>query len=126
MMHPRRPRPPRLRIGYLSEDFRIHPVAYAVAELFEAHDRERFEVFGYSYSKDDGSEIRKRIIGSFDSFRDIWDFTARRCHQQIVDDQIDILIDLQGFHRRIKNRLYHESPRSYPSQFSGICRESNR
>ncbi len=95
--HPRRPRPPRLRIGYLSEDFRIHPVAYAVAELFEAHDRDRFEVFGYSYSKDDGSEIRKRIIRSFDSFRDIWNYTAPRCHQQIVDDQIDILIDLQGF-----------------------------
>jgi protein O-GlcNAc transferase len=95
--HPRRPRPPRLRIGYLSEDFRIHPVAFLVAELFEAHDRDRFEVFGYSYSNDDGSEIRKRIIRSFDSFRDIWNFTAPGCHQQIVADKIDILIDLQGF-----------------------------
>ena len=49
----------RIRLGYLSADFHRHATAYLMAELFERHDRARFEVFGYSYGADDGSEMRR-------------------------------------------------------------------
>jgi len=48
-------RPTRMRLGYLSSDFHGHPVAYLTAELFELHERDRFEVFLFSYGPDDGS-----------------------------------------------------------------------
>jgi predicted O-linked N-acetylglucosamine transferase (SPINDLY family) len=61
----------RLRLGYMSSDFCRHAMSYLIAELFERHDRERFEVFGYCTSLDDGSEIRQRIIGAFDHYTSI-------------------------------------------------------
>jgi predicted O-linked N-acetylglucosamine transferase (SPINDLY family) len=86
----------RIRLGYMSSDFCRHAMSYLIAELFERHDRDRFEVFGYCTSLNDGSEIRHRIIGAFDHFtsiRALSDEAAARC---IREDEIDILIDLNG------------------------------
>ena len=55
----------KLRIGYLSSDYCRHPMAYLVAELFELHDR-RFEVFGYCRPRMTGSDVRRRVLASFD------------------------------------------------------------
>jgi protein O-GlcNAc transferase len=60
----------RIRIAYLSADFRRHPLAYLMAELFCLHDRARFEVVGVSLGQDDGSEIRSRLMNSFDQFHE--------------------------------------------------------
>ncbi|WP_119461934.1 tetratricopeptide repeat protein, partial [Rhodospirillaceae bacterium SYSU D60014] len=51
----------RLRIGYLSSDFYNHATAHLIQGLFGLHDRDGFEVFVYSYGKDDGSSYRRRI-----------------------------------------------------------------
>ena len=59
--HDRSCSPGRIRLGYLSADFRDHPVAYAIAETIERHDRTRFEVLGYSYGPDDSSALRRRL-----------------------------------------------------------------
>ena len=61
----------RLRIGYLSADFREHPVSLLLARTIELHDRERFEVFGYSYGVDDSSALRRRVRNAYDTFRDV-------------------------------------------------------
>lgn len=60
----------RIRIGYLSADFYDHPVAALIPEVLELHDRQQFEVFGYSLGKPDESAIRKRISAAVDCFRD--------------------------------------------------------
>src|SRR5262249_5405692 len=60
----------RLRIAYMSSDFRSHAVALAIAELLERHDRSRFEVIGVSLHPNDGSPIRARIVKAFECFRD--------------------------------------------------------
>src|ERR1700681_4956117 len=60
----------RIKIAYLSGDFRQHPVAQLTVELFELHDRSRFEVIGVSYGGDDGSELSARIVKAFDAFHD--------------------------------------------------------
>src|SRR5690606_19162241 len=51
----------KLRIGYLSADLRLHPLAFLVTELIELHDRNRFELFAYSYGTNDKTTERKRL-----------------------------------------------------------------
>ncbi len=86
----------RLRIGYMSSDYCRHPMAYLVADLFETHDRDRFEIFGYCSTKDDGSDVRRRILASFDKVVSICDVSEEDAARAIRADEIDILIDLNG------------------------------
>jgi len=88
---------PKLRIGYLSGDFRLHPLAFLISELIELHDRSRFEVFAYSYAKDDNTAERKRLEQAFDRFVDIRSMSQQEAAKRIHADGIDILIDLTGF-----------------------------
>jgi len=87
----------RLRVGYLSGDFRNHAVGNLVADLFHLHDRSRFEVIGYSTGPDDGSRTRARIAASFDTFVDARELTSRALAQRIRGDAIDVLVDLGGY-----------------------------
>jgi predicted O-linked N-acetylglucosamine transferase (SPINDLY family) len=86
----------RIRIGYLSSDFCSHAMSYLITELFERHDRDCFEVYGYCSSKEDGSEIRKRVLAAFDRHRLIRELPDEQAAQLIRDDEIDILVDLNG------------------------------
>jgi predicted O-linked N-acetylglucosamine transferase (SPINDLY family) len=92
-----RTRKPKLRIGYLSGDFRAHAVANLTAELFELHDRKRFEVLAYSTGPDDGSPMRQRILRAFDIFTDLHRVAFRAAAERIADDSIDILVDLSTY-----------------------------
>lgn len=86
----------KLRIGFLSSDFCLHAVSLLTVELFELLDRERFEVYGFCWSREDGSELRERVKRAFDHYVRIAamdDATAAHCIRQ---QEIDILIDLQG------------------------------
>ena len=87
----------RLKVGYLSADLRYHPVGFAIPALIERHRRETVEVFAYSTGLDDGSEIRQRLMRAFDHFVDAKDLSIPDAVQRIRDDQIDILVDLQGW-----------------------------
>ena len=86
----------RLRIGYLSADFHTHATAYLTAGLFEQHDRERFEVVGYSSGPDDRSPMRARLARGFDRFVDAAGWPALRLAEVIRNDAVDILVDLKG------------------------------
>jgi len=86
----------RVRVGYLSSDFCRHAMSYLIAELFERHDRSRFEIHGYCTSPEDGSDIRRRVIAAFDRFTIIKDMSDQTAARAIRADEIDILIDLNG------------------------------
>jgi protein O-GlcNAc transferase len=86
----------KIKLAYLSSDFRRHAVAYLVAELFERHDRTQFEVFGVSFGADDGSDMRTRIMAGFDRFFDVRTQGERDVARLINDLQVDIAIDLNG------------------------------
>jgi predicted O-linked N-acetylglucosamine transferase (SPINDLY family) len=86
----------KIRVAYLSSDFCQHPVGMLTVELFELHDRERFEVYGYCWSRDDGSEIRQRIINGVDHLERINGLSDESAARLIREHEIDILIDLQG------------------------------
>ncbi|MDE2229102.1 MAG: tetratricopeptide repeat protein [Alphaproteobacteria bacterium] len=87
----------KIRIAYLSGDFRNHPIAYLCAELFELHDRKRFEVIGVSFGPDDNSEIRARIVKAFDEFHDIHSASDRDGAKLLNDLHVDIALDMTGY-----------------------------
>jgi predicted O-linked N-acetylglucosamine transferase (SPINDLY family) len=86
----------RIRLGYLSSDFCSHAMSYLIAELFERHDRSRFEIHGYCASPEDGSPIRARVIAAFDHFTSVRALSDEEAARRIRNDEIDILIDLNG------------------------------
>lgn len=102
----------RIRIGYISSDFCRHAMSYLIAELFERHDRARFEIFGYCSSPDDGSDLRRRVIGAFDCHRAIRDLPDEAAARLIRADEIDILIDLNGLTAgaRLQVLRWHPAP----------------
>jgi predicted O-linked N-acetylglucosamine transferase (SPINDLY family) len=86
----------KLRLGYLSAELRMHPIPCLVAELFETHDRSRFEVFAFSYGDDDGTPMRRRLEGAFDGFFDVRGMGDEAIARRIREQEIDIAIDLTG------------------------------
>ncbi len=87
----------KIRIGYLSSDFRQHVVAYLVAGIFESHDREHFETFALSTGYDDKSAMRDRLTRAFDEFIDLSGQSDRYIADQIQALNIDIVVDLTGY-----------------------------
>lgn len=86
----------KLRIGYISSDYCQHPVPALIVRLIELHDRARFDIIGISTGLDDGSAIRARIAGAFDRFHDIRGQGAHAAALFLRDQEIDILVDLNG------------------------------
>lgn len=86
----------RIRIGYLSTDFCSHPIAFLLADLLEQHSRDRFELYGYCASPQDGSEVRRRVLTAFDHVRIVGALSDQQTAEAIHRDEIDILVELNG------------------------------
>ncbi|HLJ20044.1 MAG TPA: tetratricopeptide repeat protein, partial [Stellaceae bacterium] len=87
----------KIRLGYLSSDFRDHANAYLMAELIELHDRTRFEVMAFAWGHDDGGPTRKRLRKTFDRFVDVNEMSDLALARQIRELGIDIAIDVNGY-----------------------------
>lgn len=96
-LKPTRPAGEKIRLGYVSADFRQHAVAHHIAPLIERHDRTRFEVFGISIGPDDKSDVRRRFEAAFDRFIDCAAMTDEQATAQILALGLDVLVDLMGF-----------------------------
>ena len=110
----------RIRLGYLSSDFCRHAMSYLIAELFECHDRSRFEIYGYCSSPDDGSDIRARVIRSFDHFRIIQQLPDEAAAKLIRADEIDILIDLNGLTSGARPQILRWKPAPIQATYLGF------
>lgn len=86
----------RIRVGYLSRDFRNNAVGHLTAGMFGLHDRARFEVSAYSFGPDDGSEWRRRVVEGCEHFRELRESGAEAAARQIAGDGIDVLVDFGG------------------------------
>lgn len=82
-----------LRVGYLSPDFRAHPVGRFLVPLLEAHDHNKFEIFGYS-SVSNPDAITDRCCAAADIWRPVFGMTDEQIADAARDDQIDVLVDL--------------------------------
>jgi predicted O-linked N-acetylglucosamine transferase (SPINDLY family) len=86
----------RPRIGYLSTDFREHPVAQLIAGVFETHDRSRFETFAFSAGPDDRSKLRSRLQRGIEHFEEVAALPDEAIAARMAEAQIDIAVDLGG------------------------------
>jgi predicted O-linked N-acetylglucosamine transferase (SPINDLY family) len=102
----KRPRHDRIRIGYFSADFRDHPVATLAAELFETHDRSKFETTAFSFGPDTQDEMRRRMERGFDRFIDV----RARSHADVAllarTLEIDIAVDLMAFTEKCRPQIF--------------------
>jgi protein O-GlcNAc transferase len=87
----------RIRVGYVSCDFRNHATMHLMAGLFEAHDRDRFEVFAYDYSSSETSEYRQRFLDAVEHHIAIHSLSDRQAAERIAADRLDILFDLKVY-----------------------------
>lgn len=117
----------KLRIGYLSADFRQHPLASLATELMELHDSENFEIYGYSYGANDHTAARARWEKAFDQFIDIRTASINDAAERIHADGIDILVDLTGYTQSSRSGILALRPAplsvnwlGYPGTFGSI------
>jgi len=87
----------KIKVAYLSADFRLHPLAFLISELIELHDKNRFETYAFSYGVNDKTSARTRLEKAFDQFHDIRALTDIDAAKKIHSCNIDILVDLTGF-----------------------------
>jgi len=87
----------RIKVAYISSDFRRHPLAYLVTDVIAAHDRQQFEVVLYSNAWDDQSPERQAFFAAADEWVDITQLTDAEVATQMRHAGIDILVDLTGY-----------------------------
>jgi predicted O-linked N-acetylglucosamine transferase (SPINDLY family) len=104
----------RIRVAYLSADFHAHATSYLMAELFERHNRERFEITAISFGPEDGSTLRARLRRAFDRFIDVRSMSDADVARLLRGLEIDIAVDLKGF--TIDSRLEIFAHRPAPLQ----------
>jgi len=104
----------RLVIGYLSGDFRDHPIAHQTRRLFERHDRAAVEVRAYAHGGHRPTLERVQIAAASDAFVDLHGFSDADAAKRIHADGVDVLVDLTGFTRG--NRIQIAALRPAPLQ----------
>ena len=87
----------RIRLAYLSADFHGHATSYLMAELFETHDRKKFEVTAWSFGPEANDGMRDRLRKSFDQFIDVRKITDEEVSAMLREREIDIAVDLKGY-----------------------------
>ena len=87
----------RIRIGYYSADFHNHATAYLMAQLFELHDKTRFELIAFSFGPPNTDEMRGRLIASFEQFLEVNSLSDAEIASLSREKGIDIAIDLKGY-----------------------------
>jgi len=100
----------RIRLAYLSADFHQHPTAQLLAELFERHDRTRFEVTAVSFGPDDGSAMRARLKQAFDHFEDVRGKSDAEVAGWLTARETDIAVDLNGHTHGARTGIFAHRP----------------
>ncbi|MBM3423853.1 MAG: tetratricopeptide repeat protein, partial [Chlorobi bacterium] len=103
---PKRERKDRIRIGYYSGDFHNHATAYLMAELFDRHDRSRFELIAFSFGPDKQDGMRMRVAASFDRFLDVRNRSDREIAGLSRELGIDIAVDLKGYTKDSRTGIF--------------------
>ena len=104
----------KIRVGYVSADFREQATAYLMAGVYESHDRAQFETIALDNGASDGSPMRRRLEQAFDGFIDIAALSDAEARAAIRNAGIDILVNLNGYFGRPRTEIF--AARSAPVQ----------
>jgi len=106
----------KIRVAYLSADFREHPVSYLLVGALEQHDRQQFEVIGVSQAAARGGAFEQRVWRAFDRFIDVTQLADKDAAQMLRELEVDIAVDLMGYTQGL--RLGILAHRAAPVQVS--------
>ena len=98
----------KIKIGYYSADFRQHAVGKLIVNLFESHDKSKFEIFGFYFGPDVNDDIHKRFLNSADKFINVRSKSETEIAQLSRDLEIDIAVDLMGYTLMNRFRIFVE------------------
>jgi predicted O-linked N-acetylglucosamine transferase (SPINDLY family) len=110
----------RIRIAYVSADFREHALSYLLAGVFEAHDRARFEVWGISLKPGDGSAMAGRVAAAFEHFVDASALRDDEVARLLRDLEIDIAVDLTGYTQDERTAIFAARPAPVQVNYLGF------
>ncbi|KAJ6000419.1 hypothetical protein N7481_000828 [Penicillium waksmanii] len=119
----RPPSPPKpyLRVGYVSSDFNNHPLAHLMQSVFGLHNTNRVKAYCYATTGSDKSVHRQQIEKEAPVFHDASGWSVDRLVQQIVEDEIHILINLNGYTRGARNEVFAARPAPIHMSFMGFA-----
>jgi predicted O-linked N-acetylglucosamine transferase (SPINDLY family) len=100
----------RLRIGFVTSDFRPHPRVSLMMELWERIDRGCFEMFAYGLSPRDAGPVGQRVERAFEHFVDVAAEPDERIAQRIRDDRIAVVFDLNGYTTHAREKVFALRP----------------
>ena len=100
----------KLRIGYLSSDFRTHAVSLLTVEMYELHNRDKFEIYGFCLTPPDDSQLRARVIAGMDHFISVEQMSDEEAAKTIHAHEIDLLVDLQGLTSGVRPNILAYRP----------------
>jgi predicted O-linked N-acetylglucosamine transferase (SPINDLY family) len=110
---------PRLRLGYLSADFRAHPVGTTILDLFRHHDRSRHEVRLYAVGATDDGPEQRALAAAADAFTTLGAVSDLDAARRIRDDGIDILLELGGHTKNARPGILSYRPAPVQMHFLG-------
>jgi len=110
----------RIRIAYISADFREHPVSYLTAGLLEKHDRERFETIALSLRPEHKSTTGQRVKAAFNRFVDVSGTSDRDVAALMRELEVDIAVDLMGFTSDCRTGIFAHRPAPVQVNYLGF------
>ena len=102
--------PHKIRVGYLSSDLRAHAVGFGLTDVFEQHDRKSFEISAYYCGVNRHDDTRQRIMNAVDRWTDINGLNDDQAAAKIAEDGIDILVDLNGYTKDARTKVFARGP----------------
>jgi protein O-GlcNAc transferase len=121
---PLRPKPQRghdkIRIGYVSGEFRDQATAHLMAGVYEQHDRSKFDIIGFDTGWNDGGPMRQRLEAAFGGFIDISKLSDAEAAQRIAAAEIDILVNLGGYFGEARAGLFAHRPAPVQVNYLGF------
>ncbi|PHH68435.1 hypothetical protein CDD82_562 [Ophiocordyceps australis] len=118
---PPRPPQPQLNVGYVSSDFNNHPLAHLMQSVFGLHNSTRVKAFCYATTSSDNSTHRRQIEREAPVFREVSNWPLDKVIDIIIQDEIHILVNLNGYTRGARNEIFAARPVPVQMSFMGFA-----
>ena len=110
----------KIRVGYVSGEFRHQATSILMVELFERHDRDRFEIVAFDNGWNDGSALRRRLERAFDTIVDISKMDDTHAASEIHRRHVDILVNLNGYFGLGRQGVFSRRPAPVQVSYLGF------
>jgi len=110
----------KIRVGYISSDFRSHAVGSILKDIFKNHDKSIFDIYGYSLYSDETDNLYSELANNFDHFYKFDDIDSTSLINQIIEHDLDIIIDLNGHTKGSRTEIFKNRLATYQLTYLGF------